>query len=500
MSTTVEAYDGTGETVGRVPRGYRVGRWEVVQPIADGGWGHVYEGRDTAPGTPLAQPEGTEGAAEEDEAGQAGERAGETVEAGRRVALKFLPTSGLAPRQAERLAETARREIAFGRRAQHPRLMRLLDSAVLDEAELPGLDGAVVLVMERAESSLQDLLDAADGEPLPEAERLLSEICEGLAHLHGLGWVHGDLKPDNVLVMPDGSVRLSDFGLTVELEGTRGTHGYIPPLGSPDYLPPERWRAPLGERGVLVRPSADVWAFGVMIHQVFTGGASPFPGATPNSRGAAVQEYAEGRAPLRLHVAVPEFWRAMASDCLLPGHAERAAHTAQSLLERIRAAGRGGARTGTGHRGGKRGVALAVGAVVALGGAAGGAWWQWGGTDKDPRRTASQVRLTVFNADAKCRDRTDRDPLCSLGLAIDPTAPYVMDNVVRTRVWHGDALTAECVQARGIPVTDEVGTKSSRWYRVRLPAAEKDPKAVPATAWLPEVRTKSRPPVPACAD
>ncbi|SBT94502.1 serine/threonine protein kinase, partial [Streptomyces sp. DI166] len=292
----------TGETALHIPAGLRVGRWEVTEPIADGGWGRVYAGRDTE------EPDGPA------------------------VALKFLPVSGLAPRQAERLAETARREIEFGTRAHHPRLMRLLDSEVLADTGVPGLDGAVVLVMERAEGSLQDLLDAADGRPLPEGDRLLTEVCEGLAHLHGLGWVHGDLKPDNVLIMADGSARLSDFGLTAELDGTRGTHGYIPPLGSPDYLPPERWRAPLDERGVRVRTTADVWALGVMIHQVFTGGASPFPGATFTSRASAVQEYAEGRAPLRLHAVVPEFWRALAADCLLPTHTERAAHGAGSLL------------------------------------------------------------------------------------------------------------------------------------------------------------------------
>jgi serine/threonine-protein kinase len=494
VNGAVREYDGTGETVGRIPRGYRVGRWEVIEPIAEGGWGRVYEGRDIGAEANPPRTEGTEGEPE------GAEGAAETDEAGRRVALKFLPTSGLAPRQAERLAETARREIDFGRRAQHPRLMRLLDTAVLDEPELPGLDGAVVLVMERAESSLQDVLDAADGKPLPEAERLLFEICEGLAHLHGLGWVHGDLKPGNVLIMADGSVRLSDFGLTVELEGTRGTHGYIPPLGSPDYLPPERWRAPLGERGVQVRPSADVWALGVMIHQVFTGGASPFPGATPSSRGAAVQEYAEGRAPLRLHIAVPEFWRSLASDCLLPGHAERSAHTAESLLRRLRAGGHQGGRSAADRRGGKRRAVLALSAVFAVGCAAGVGWWQWGGTEEDPPRTPSEARLSVFNADDTCRDREDRDPMCSLGLAIDPTAPYVMDNVVRTRVWHGDVLTVECGLSRGILVTDEVGTRSSRWYRVRLPTAEKYPSAVRTTAWLPEVRTKSRPDVPACPD
>ncbi|MGI5376915.1 serine/threonine-protein kinase [Streptomyces sp. CA-251387] len=480
---------GAGETPGRIPRGFRVGRWEVTEPIADGGWGRVYEGRDTA--VYAAAPEQAETA---EGSARAGNAAG-----GRRVALKFLPTSGLAPRQAERLAETARREIEFGGRAHHPRLMRLLDSVVLGDCEVPGLDGAVVLVMERAESSLQDLLDAADSSPLPEADRLLTEICEGLAHLHGLGWVHGDLKPANVLIMADGSVRLSDFGLTAELEGTRGTHGYIPPLGSPDYLPPERWRAPLDERGVQVRPSADVWALGVMIHQVFTGGASPFPGATPTSRASAVQEYAEGRAPLRLHVAVPEFWRALAADCLLPAHAERAAHTAESLLERVRAAGHGDGRPAARQRTGKRAVALAAGAVLALLGAGGAAWWQWGGSDGDAGRTAPEARLSVYNADDKCRARTDRHPECSLGLAIDPTAAYVLDNVVQTRVWHGDALAVECGMERGIPITDEAGVRSSRWYRVRLPKAEKGPETMRTTAWLPGVRTRTRPAVPACA-
>ncbi|WP_323178280.1 serine/threonine-protein kinase [Streptomyces sp. NBC_00620] len=476
-------HNGSAKTAGRIPRGFRVGRWEVTEPIADGGWGQVYEGREASEDAAApAEAEAAEGGAE----------------APHRVALKFLPTSGLAPRQAARLAETARREIEFGSRAHHPRLMRLLDSVVLGDSEVPGLDGAVVLVMERAESSLQDLLDAADGNPLPEADRLVTEICEGLAHLHRLGWVHGDLKPDNVLIMADGSVRLSDFGLTVELEGTRGTHGYIPPLGSPDYLPPERWRAPLDERGVQVRPTADVWALGVMIHQVFSGGASPFPGATFTSRASAVQEYAEGRAPLRLHVVVPEFWRTLAADCLLPAHVERAAHTADSLLERIRAAGQGDDSPAARPRSRKRAVALAAGAALALLGAGGGAWWQWGGSDGGSGR-APEARLSVYNADDKCRASTDRHPLCSLGLAIDPTMAYVLDNVVQTRVWHGDVLAVECGLERGIPITDEAGVRSSRWYRVRLPTAEKGAETVRTTAWLPEVRTRSKPSVPACA-
>ncbi|WP_267242069.1 serine/threonine-protein kinase [Streptomyces sp. PR69] len=469
-----------------------MGGWEVTEPIAAGSWATVYEGRAAGDGT---EP------------------------GGQRVALKFLPTAGLAPRQARSVVETARREIDLGRRVRHPGLIRLLDFAVLSEPDRPALDGAVVLVMERARGSLRDLLDA----PVDRAEaaRLLTGVCEGLAQLHGLGWVHGDLKPDNVLLMPDGSVKLSDFGLAAELAGTHGTHGYIPPMGTPDYLPPERWRAPLGERGVQVRPSGDIWALGIMIHEVFAGGRSPFPGGTPIARAAAVQEYAEARAPLRLDDAVPPFWRALAADCLAPTHQARAEHTAERLLARIRA----GQRAWTGGQGGgsdapseaagpspgtaaaapgpasssaavgrrKRTLALLTAVMVCGTAAAGGARAVRGGGSADPDAAGPAGRVQVFNAEPSCRDRADRARPCSLGLSVDPLLPYTADNVVPHRVWHGDVLAAECRYPDGMVIVDEVGTRSAEWFRVRLPEDSER-----ATAWLPAVRTKDRPGLPEC--
>ena len=386
--------------------------------------------------------------------------------------------------------ETGRRETEISRRTRHPRLIRLFDSITLGESAGSAFDGAVVLVMERAERSLRERLEASSAdarsaapseeEPLSEEEgaRLLTEICEGLAHLHGLGWVHGDLKPDNVLIMADGSVRLADFGLSVELTGT---HAYIPPLGTPDYLPPERWQASLGERGVQVRQSTDIWALGVMIHQVFTQGASPFPGATPAARGAAAQEYADGRAPLRMDLRVPPFWRELAADCLSPAHTDRAAHTAESVLGRIRAEQERAAPPPGARRGRK--VLAAAALAVAVGGVGAFGWLQFGNDgDRSPgsgdasRRggaTASVVptaRIEVYNAERSCQRLGDRDNLCSLGLAIDPSKPYAAYNVVLTRVWDGDVLTADCQFSQGTPVADEVGTRSVRWYRVRLTA------------------------------
>ncbi|MCJ1676562.1 serine/threonine protein kinase [Streptomyces sp. APSN-46.1] len=455
-----------------LPRDYRVGDWLVTEPIGAGGWATVYAGRPARDGV---------------DALVRGE-----------VALKVMPTAGLAPRQARTVAEAACREVELGRRAGHPRLIRLLDSVVLSAPEHPSLDGAIVLVMEQGRCSLRDLLDAGVTET--EGGRLIAGICEGLAHLHRTGWVHADLKPENVLIGEDGSVKLSDFGLATELTGT---HGYAPPMGTLDYLPPERWKAPLGELGVKVRPSADIWALGIVIHEVFASGASPFSGATPVARGAAVQEYAEGRVPLRMDNAVPEFWRALAADCLAPTHAARAAHTAETLLERITAheALAPGADP-TPRPGGSLAVRLrhwtrAVCLAVAVCGATVAAIWSNSGQEGASARPVGSgeppARVRVFNAERGCQDRADRDPRCSLGLAIDPMRPYTAENVIPARVWDGDVLDTDCQMPQGQSIIDEEDQQSARWYRVRVPHAD-----TRATAWLPAVRTKDRPSLPSC--
>ncbi|MET9954850.1 serine/threonine-protein kinase [Streptomyces sp. NPDC006339] len=471
-----------------LPPGHRIGDWTVGEPIGAGGWATVYAGR------PADRPHASDAP---DGGPDVGPDIGPDVgpDAVSDVALKVMPTAGLAPRQARGVAESARREVELARRAPHPSLVRLLDSVVLAAPDRPSLDGAIVLVMERARCSLRDLIDAGatgtdatgTGAGVTEAEggRLIAGICEGLAHLHRSGWVHTDLKPENILIGRDGEVRLSDFGFAIELTGT---HGWTAPMGTLDYLPPERWKEPLGDRGVRVRATADIWALGIVIHEVFAAGASPFPGATPTARGAAVQEYAEGRAALRMDHAVPEFWRALAADCLAPTHEARAPHTAESLLERIRAHEAGRRKRRPRPRLRTAVLALTAGATAA----AGAALW-WSAEGRADREGPGTIR--VFNAERGCQDRTDRDRQCSLGLAIDPRRPYTAENVVPTRVWHGDLLDADCRLPDGEPIIDEEDLRSTVWYRVRLPRAD----AEPTTAWLPAVRTRDRPALPRCA-
>ncbi len=302
-----------------VPAGYPVGGYLVGERIGAGGWGSVHVAR-------AADPERAAG--------------GEPAE----VAVKFLHPGRLGPGQRQAVAQVARSEIRFSRRADHPHLIRTFAVFTLTDPDRPELDGAVALVMERAARSLHDLLaEARPPHPPPGAERILTEVAAGLRHMHGSGWVHGDLKPGNVLLMADGTAKLADFGLTAELEGT---HAYAPPLGSPDHVPPEWWSERTGARGAALRPSADLWAYGVLAHQVLTGGLHPFLGATARARSLAAVAYARGSAPLRLDAALPERWRPLVTACLTADRRRRAELDLTALLAGALGGGGGGSGGG----------------------------------------------------------------------------------------------------------------------------------------------------------
>ncbi|MER6827606.1 serine/threonine-protein kinase [Streptosporangium sp. NPDC000563] len=313
-----------------VPRGYRVGEWRVGRPVATGSWGSVYVGvRDGEDSTPSA--------------------------------LKFLPTGTVTRRQLKHLMEMTQREIRLHSRLQHSRLIRLHETLVVDDQENPDLDGACVLVMDLAERSLADLIRA--GEPVPDAPRLIAEICEGIAYMHAEKWVHGDLKPNNVLMMADGSIRLADFGLSTEIDGT---HGYLPPMGSVDHVPPERWGESVTERGHAVRFSADVWALGVMACRLLTGHL-PFSAPTARARYVAAVEYAAGERPLTLPVSLPETWRSWVSDCLAPDARLRPSAARQLYRARVLA----GTTEAPPRRTGIRSAGMVAAAFLVLAGASG---------------------------------------------------------------------------------------------------------------------------------
>ncbi len=115
------------------------------------------------------------------------------------------------------------------------------------------------------------------GPPLRESEalRIAAQVCAAVEHVHGRGFVHYDLKPGNVMLCPDGTVRLIDFGMAhVALTDRFRLGGPSPAIGSSAYVAPEQIRRKRG------RKSVDVYSLGAILYEMLTG-RHPFPGDDP---------------------------------------------------------------------------------------------------------------------------------------------------------------------------------------------------------------------------
>src|SRR5688500_10439981 len=260
--------------------GTRVGSHEITAKLGEGGMGEVYRATDTR--------------------------------LRREVAIKVLPEAFTADR--DRLAR-------FEREAQtlaalnHPNIAAIYG---LEET-----NGTQALVMELVEGEDLSARIARGPLPLDEALAIARQIAEALEAAHERGIVHRDLKPANVKVRADGTVKVLDFGLAKALEpaaspaaadlahsptltGAHGTQlGVI--LGTAAYMAPEQ------ARGGVVDKRADVWAFGVLLHEMLTG-RRLFVGETVSDTLAAVLRAEIDLAALP--AAVPPAVRTLLRRCL----------------------------------------------------------------------------------------------------------------------------------------------------------------------------------------
>jgi hypothetical protein len=158
------------------------------------------------------------------------------------------------------------REAEIGRTLHHPNIIRILERG--------DVDGLPFFTMELVEGETLSALLKREGALEPRAgTRIVSQVAEALDYAHLKGVVHRDLKPSNIMVLPNGVVKVMDYGIARarRFEGLTMTGAF---LGTPDYVAPET----VDGQGADAR--SDLYSLGIVYYEILTG-RRPFHGDTP---------------------------------------------------------------------------------------------------------------------------------------------------------------------------------------------------------------------------
>ena len=245
-----------------------IDRFVIVRFIAKGGMGEVYEAKDS-----FLQ--------------------------GVHVALKtILPQIADDPALQQRFE----REVLLAREVSHPNLCPIYD---IFHCEQPPANFLFLTMKLLPGETLAARLRGTTSISIAEGLAILKQMAAGLAAIHAAGIIHRDIKPNNIMLDGIGSeVRLciTDFGLARAHEGEPSLSGKGLVAGTPDYMAPELHQGRPPSR------ASDLFAFGVVLHEVFTGQK---PAAAADSSSVIV-------SPRLNTLGVPSFCIQLIAECLDP--------------------------------------------------------------------------------------------------------------------------------------------------------------------------------------
>ena len=164
------------------------------------------------------------------------------------------------------LLDRFKQEIRLARRITHANVLRTHD--------LGEWNGLKFLSMEFVEGqTLEQVLESEGILPTPVALRIAKQVCAGLAAAHEVGVIHGDIKPQNIIVEPAGGLKIMDFG-SAHLTDERGMTVTGTVIGTLGYMSPEQ------ARGLPLNFRSDIYSTGIVLYEIFTG-SLPFEGDSP---------------------------------------------------------------------------------------------------------------------------------------------------------------------------------------------------------------------------
>jgi len=164
-----------------------------------------------------------------------------------KVALKFI--NGDFYKEHSHFVQ---REVRAHAQFDHPNILKMKDVFMHK--------GSPVIVLERAKESLENILKTRKRLKPSRTKAIIRQTLSAVKFIHHKGWIHRDVKLENILIGYDGQVKLADFGFAMEI-GDKTTCL----SGSPEYMPPECFK------GSSYDERFDIWSVGILVHVLLCG-------------------------------------------------------------------------------------------------------------------------------------------------------------------------------------------------------------------------------------